>query len=534
MRKQITKTNEKIGALYGRASTQELAERETLKQQKNIGIEAAERLSAQTGVRHTIKHFLIEEMGVSGSSKKNRHKFKDLEDLIKTGRISFVVSKEISRLSRSLIDFLDFCELCRRHEVALHIGNLPGVDPNTANGQMMLAVIGAIAQFERSLIIERVKDTLRSAALRDKKINGGPVIYGFDKDPNKAGSWLVNKNEIENIERMMRDYLQHGSLKETARFARENGFTNKSGKSFTGSSIKKLFTNRRIIGENRVVHGSNDEHVTIVELPFRGQSVGDALFAKVQDQLEKQESMRANQNRVGKRIYLFSNLVFSEIGANFSGHSGKGRNGTKHCYYKESKSKVKVNAEVFEQSILKSLSDSLSSQEQLDRHAAEIATVHREELNALDLEAKAITSNLESLKQEDADIIVSLMKAGSESASELVSLLNARATDIRTARAAAIARIEAIDGRKEVLLHMDIDVKKHSQQALEIWKNIKAASPLRQRHFLRQIIEKIELKKTGETIIYWKFAKVFTAEEEAVAPRKKWLRWRDSNPRPSG
>lgn len=52
---------------------------------------------------------------------------------------------------------------------------------------------------------------------------------------------------------------------------------------------------------------------------------------------------------------------------------------------------------------------------------------------------------------------------------------------------------------------------------------MRKADSVQQRHFMRQVIEKIELKRCGELEIVWKFSEVFTAVEEMVASRQNWL-----------
>ena len=53
---------------------------------------------------------------------------------------------------------------------------------------------------------------------------------------------------------------------------------------------------------------------------------------------------------------------------------------------------------------------------------------------------------------------------------------------------------------------------------MEIFRRMRKADPIQQRHFMRQVIEKIELKRSGEIVIVWKFSEVLTAVEEMVGP----------------
>ncbi len=398
---------------------------------------------------------------------------------------------------------------------------------------MVLAVIGAIAQFERELAIERVKNTLRSAALHDKKINGGCVIYGFRRDPDKKGKWIKVDDEIANIELLLRDFVSHGSLKKTLQTAELKGIKNRSGKPFTFTSLRKLFENRKLVGDLRVVHGDNDELETFVKLPY-GEVISRDLFNKVQTQLGIHDTSRPNQNRLGERTFLFTNLLFSESGVSYTTSSACGRSGEKYSYYIERKHKMKVNADLFEQKVLSSLVGSLASEEQMESHAQRVGETHKQEIEALETEFKLLGSDMAELRKREVGIIAGLGKVSQNSAEDLIGLLNQQARDVSDAKARMSARQIELEYRQEELLSFDIDIKKHRARALEILKNITKAEPIRQRHFIRQVIEKIELNKSGEATIYWKFGKVLTAGEEMVVPTQNWLRRRDSNPRQGG
>ncbi|MBX2996321.1 MAG: recombinase family protein [Bdellovibrionaceae bacterium] len=523
MKTPKTTSSELFGALYGRASTQELAERETLRQQKNLGIESAERLTKQTGRKHVIRHFLIEETGVSGSSTKKRIKFQELQRLVKEQKVSFVIAKEISRLSRSLRDFLQFCELCREHKVALHIGNLPGCDPNTATGQMMLAVIGAIAQFERELAIERVKTTVRSAAFNNFKINGSRPVLGFRRNPQERGRWVTIPGELQKIELLMRDFLSHGSMAKTVEKAKEEGITKLSGKPFNCTSLRSYFKNRKYIGEMLVKEIGNDEIKKPVRLPF-GEAIDRSLFEKVQNQLDQNDELkRKNQHRLGKRIYILHGVLVTESGARYAGTSSPGRNKVKYAYYVERKTNTKVEAALLEEKVLASLANSLASEEAMESHTQEIIKNHKAQIEELLRESESLKTEMLSLQDREMKIILGLTNSNQNMGPDLIELLNKQAKEVAAEKDRVLTRQSDVNSMLEEFESFDLDLKKHRARAHEIIKQIRKAEPLRQRHFIRQVVEKIELKKTGEVRVYWRFARVFTAMEEQVASSKKWL-----------
>src|SRR3990167_767057 len=110
------------------------------------------------------------------------------------------------------------------------------------------------------------------------------------------------------------------SITETISIAVRYVIMNKNGRAFDCTSLRKLFENRKLIGELRVVHGNNDELETFVPLPF-GAVIDKDLFEKVQEQIAVNDSARANLNQRGTKIYLLTGILHNQNGATYSGQS---------------------------------------------------------------------------------------------------------------------------------------------------------------------------------------------------------------------
>jgi DNA invertase Pin-like site-specific DNA recombinase len=172
---KIRKNGAKIGVLYGRVSVDDAAQVEhgSLEQQEHMGREFVKQISERIGQRMEVPYILIEEKGVSGATTK-RPKYQELLRLIISEKIDFIVAKEISRLNRSIEDFLQLMRLCQQHNVALHIKGLD-VDPHTPWGKMLFTFMGMLSELERDMVVNRTRESLRSAAINNAKINGGSI-----------------------------------------------------------------------------------------------------------------------------------------------------------------------------------------------------------------------------------------------------------------------------------------------------------------------------------------------------------------------
>jgi len=81
----------------------------------------------------------------------------------------FVITK-LDRLGRSLKNLIELSEKLQKQGVALVVLD-QGIDTSTPVGRMFFHILGAIAEFEHSLMVERTKEGLEAARARGR--NGG-------------------------------------------------------------------------------------------------------------------------------------------------------------------------------------------------------------------------------------------------------------------------------------------------------------------------------------------------------------------------
>lgn len=79
---------------------------------------------------------------------------------------SLVITK-LDRLGRSLKNLIAMSEELRERGVALVVLD-QGIDTSTPIGRMFYQILGAVAEFERELIVERTKDGLTAARARGR------------------------------------------------------------------------------------------------------------------------------------------------------------------------------------------------------------------------------------------------------------------------------------------------------------------------------------------------------------------------------
>src|SRR6266704_5810922 len=106
--------------------------------------------------------------GISGSKEK-RPALDKLMVEVKARRVDVVIVAAFDRLGRSVRHLVEALELFRHLNVEF-ISLREQIDTGSALGQAVFTIIAAIAQLERSLIVERVKAGLRRARAEGKRL----------------------------------------------------------------------------------------------------------------------------------------------------------------------------------------------------------------------------------------------------------------------------------------------------------------------------------------------------------------------------
>ena len=114
------------------------------------------------------EHRIITEY-ISGSTQAlRRPAFKRLVDKLESDDV-LVVTK-LDRLGRNAIDVRATVEALARAGVKVHCLALGGVDLTSSAGRMTMAVIAAVAEFERDLLVERTQQGLVRARAQGKTL----------------------------------------------------------------------------------------------------------------------------------------------------------------------------------------------------------------------------------------------------------------------------------------------------------------------------------------------------------------------------
>jgi DNA invertase Pin-like site-specific DNA recombinase len=144
-----------------------------------------------------------EDAGISGSN--GREKRPGLDRLLKDAtarKINMIATWSVDRLGRSLQHLVGLLNELQALNCNLYL-HQQAIDTTTPSGRAMFQMCGVFAEFERSMIVERV-----NAGLARAKANGVKLGRGNRKDRKRSADekrWDMGRAELEmRIQRLRR------------------------------------------------------------------------------------------------------------------------------------------------------------------------------------------------------------------------------------------------------------------------------------------------------------------------------------------
>ena len=140
------------------------------------------------------------EEGVSGSVKATeRPAFKEMLSVMVAGDTLIVTM--VDRLGRSASDILNVVELLKDMGVKVRVLQFDGMDITSSMGKMVLTCMGAMAELERNILIERV-----NAGLERTKAQGTKLGPPLTVTPAVMGELVAKKASGATLDTLAAEY----------------------------------------------------------------------------------------------------------------------------------------------------------------------------------------------------------------------------------------------------------------------------------------------------------------------------------------
>ena len=182
--------------------------------------------------------------GISGTSVGKRENFLRMIEDAREGKFDFIVTKEISRFSRSTLDSIRYTQ----ELLACGVGVLfqsDNINTLLPDAELRLTIMSSIAQDEVRKISERVRFGFKRA-IENGVVLGSNRIWGYRKQEGR----LVIDEEEANLVRLIFDLYANELLRIRGVSDRlsELGYRNGNGNAFSFSTIRGILTNPKYKG----------------------------------------------------------------------------------------------------------------------------------------------------------------------------------------------------------------------------------------------------------------------------------------------
>lgn len=493
-----------LGVAYGRASnfgnlvnTNGMRKDDsTIEAQRDRTQLYIEQLSIAKNEQYRIVEFIADE-GFSGKNTR-RPGFQKLETLIKSKKIKFIIATELSRLSRSVANFLELVRLCEENGVAIIIIGL-NIDTSSPAGRVMVVIMVALAEFERQMCQQRVINNSLSRLLSDGKINGASEIIGLVKDPKRKGHFVLDPDGIAKLDTVLKLIIKFSSKKKILEAARELNLTGTKGRQMTMRMIDGVLENigSRYRGKYTVDLADSYKGQTVIQTAERyitvdlphGPVIDEDLLNQAQAKLDecKRHPIKAGKNGY---IYLLSHLLEHEDGTKYQGQPGKNIR-----YYYNPHVKLRVQADDIDKVIIAEIKKLVADDDKFKSLVTESIKRSLPTLQKVESEIKTVQKSIIDLEDRNRQISDKLLS--NDLTDELMTWLSEQITGIKKDLSFKSIELERLNTKRAALkdasgLH---DIQKQIKKALQGFDGL---TRFQQRSLLTKIISKVVIRSDNQ------------------------------------
>jgi site-specific DNA recombinase len=182
--------------------------------------------------------------GISGKNTNKREDFLRMISDAKRNRFDLIITKEISRFSRSTLDSIHYTQELLKYGVGV-LFQSDNINTLYADSELRLTIMSSIAQDELRKISERTKFGFRQSVEKGRVL-GNDNIWGFDKIDGKLS---INEKEGEMIKFIFETYVNKKvGLRTIVQELNKIGFKNREGNIFGASTVKRIIQNPKYKG----------------------------------------------------------------------------------------------------------------------------------------------------------------------------------------------------------------------------------------------------------------------------------------------
>ena len=276
------------------------------------------------------------DAGITGTSTSRRVQFNQMIDDARQGRFRLILTKEVSRFSRNILDTIAYTRELKR----LGVGVLfltDGISTLEPDAELRLSIMGSIAQEESRKTSARVK--WGQTRQMERGVVFGRSLLGYDV---KNGKMTVNPEGAETVRLIFHKYgVEKKGSGVIARELQEAGYrTCRGNLNWSSSHIIKILKNEKYVGDLVQKKTCTPDYLTHAKRYNHGQEalicltdhhepiIPRNLWNTVQRELERRNRHGAPAAGHGSRYGFSGKIKCGQCGASFVSRTRKRGDGT--------------------------------------------------------------------------------------------------------------------------------------------------------------------------------------------------------------
>ncbi|MCL2637188.1 MAG: recombinase family protein [Oscillospiraceae bacterium] len=189
--------------------------------------------------------------GISGTKTKNRVQFLQLMKDCESKIFEMVVAKDISRLARNAVDFLQGIRYMKSKGIACNFVN---ANLTSHDSEMVLGTLALVAQEESANTSKRIKMSKKINAEKGRVPN---IVYGYDKTIGDSFNLTINQKEADIVKRIYHLYTCEGyGANKIACTLNSEGIKTKRNCLWSQNAIARILTNEIYVG--KIINGKEE------------------------------------------------------------------------------------------------------------------------------------------------------------------------------------------------------------------------------------------------------------------------------------
>ncbi len=179
--------------------------------------------------------------GITGTRTDKRSQFLNMVCDAEAGRFDLILTKEVSRFARDIVDCVQTVRALLKYEVGVLFEDI-NLNTMEADAEFRLSIMAIVAQEESRKTSERVRFGYRQTMKQGKRHGSAPPIgYRFREDNN---GYSVDEGKCGAVEYVFSEYAKgEKGLRTLSRELSERGFYNAVGKPYPCSTLERMIRN---------------------------------------------------------------------------------------------------------------------------------------------------------------------------------------------------------------------------------------------------------------------------------------------------